>query len=338
MDFPWITIVIPTYKRPALLKKAIMSALNQTKKELIVLVLDNASGDETGSVVNEFCQKDLRVQYICHNENIGMLQNYQHGLNAVATDYFSFLSDDDLLMPNFCEIAFEGVSKYPEAAFFASSTIFFSQETGISCVDSISPLQHWPREGIYFPPFGLYEMIARYPVPTTVVFKRDTLSAVSIDFKNPIRWDCDFLFQLAGRFPIAISKQICGFYLNHPGSFSINCERSTCDSILRMIERVESFDFLTNKSRKKTVKLLQMEHLRVLFLCCLDLKKLSGLHKRIVLSIFKAPFSKFSVLMLLSLIPYLRRGLKIWKKNRDFRRKRKHSLHAYNELFKSVPQ
>lgn len=48
-----ITTVLPTYCRPALLRRAILSALGQKFSDIQVLVLDNASGDETEAVVRE---------------------------------------------------------------------------------------------------------------------------------------------------------------------------------------------------------------------------------------------------------------------------------------------
>src|SRR5579875_1770387 len=58
-----VTTVIPTFRRPHLLKRAIASALNQTYEAVAVEVFDNASGDETAAVVAEAASKDPRVRY-----------------------------------------------------------------------------------------------------------------------------------------------------------------------------------------------------------------------------------------------------------------------------------
>ncbi|RKX41747.1 MAG: glycosyltransferase family 2 protein, partial [Thermotogae bacterium] len=63
---PLITTIIPTYRRPKLLQRAIKSVLNQTYPHFQVCVYDNASGDETAEVVAEFAKKDPRVKYYCH--------------------------------------------------------------------------------------------------------------------------------------------------------------------------------------------------------------------------------------------------------------------------------
>jgi glycosyltransferase involved in cell wall biosynthesis len=70
---PLITVIIPTYRRPKMLGRAIRSVLNQTFPDLQVCVYDNASGDETTQVVVEFAERDSRVRYHCHAANIGAI-------------------------------------------------------------------------------------------------------------------------------------------------------------------------------------------------------------------------------------------------------------------------
>ena len=68
---PLITTIIPTYQRPKLLRRAIKSGLNQNYPHFQVCVYDNASGDETETVVREFTAKDSRIQYFRQEKNRG---------------------------------------------------------------------------------------------------------------------------------------------------------------------------------------------------------------------------------------------------------------------------
>ena len=68
---PLITTIIPTYQRPKLLRRAIKSVLNQTYPHFQVCVYDNASGDETEAIVQEFIAKDSRIQYFRQEKNWG---------------------------------------------------------------------------------------------------------------------------------------------------------------------------------------------------------------------------------------------------------------------------
>lgn len=233
------TIIIPTYKRPALLQRAIDSARKQTWPDLSILVLDNASEDETKETVLKMQKKDARIQYVCHAQNIGMLSQYQYGIEHVQTEFFSFLSDDDLLLPSFCETSIRGFEQFPDCCFFASSSIIYSKLKGILKV----PLALWPTEGRYPPILGAYEMIGKYPVPNTVAFRKSFLSTVFVDTQNSARWDCDFLLQLSSRFPFAISKKVTGIFFSHPGSFTSSMTHNVSyNSMLRIIERAPTIE------------------------------------------------------------------------------------------------
>ncbi len=250
MHSPTATIIIPTYKRPHLVGRAIQSALKQTYPDVQILVLDNASNDSTSEIVAKLMLHDSRIQYVCHKENIGMLSNYQYGLNHVETDYFSFLSDDDLLLPNFIEESLKGMNNYPDIAFFATSTKIYSDAGKLLG----EPLANWPREGLYMPPLSLYQMINQYPVPDTVMFRKKFLAHISIDFENPVFWDCDFLIQIAAQYPIAISKTQCGIFNLHPQSFSSLQEvKQQFRAFHRLVERIYSFSFLTNNQKEIAV-------------------------------------------------------------------------------------
>lgn len=118
-----ITTVLPTFKRPALLKRAIESVLAQSYKELIVCVYDNASGDETEEIVKGYIKFDTRVRYYKNSENIGALANIKQGINAVTTPYYSLLSDDDFLLPDFYEKAMNAFEVTPSASAVCSKTM-----------------------------------------------------------------------------------------------------------------------------------------------------------------------------------------------------------------------
>ena len=153
---PMITTIIPTYRRPDMLRRAIKSVLNQTYRNLQVCVYDDASGDETASVVAELQKEDSRVKYFCHPKNIGGDENYVYGMGHVDTPFFSFLADDDVLLPNFYQLAMDNFNKYPDAMLFAGTTIPMSNDGGI--LNRPFP-SSWRRYGYYVEPTGMLEML-----------------------------------------------------------------------------------------------------------------------------------------------------------------------------------
>ena len=99
---PLVTIGIPTYNRAnSFLPLALNNALNQTYKNIEIVVSDNNSSDNTESVVTSHL--DSRLKYFKHSKNIGPINNFNYCLEQAQGDYFSLLQDDDLIDPDFVE-------------------------------------------------------------------------------------------------------------------------------------------------------------------------------------------------------------------------------------------
>ena len=110
-----LTFVIPTRNRAPYLQQAISSALGQTEKEIIVLVLDNASDDATPEVVAGF--EDSRIIYVRHENNIGIIQNWNYGLQFASTPFINILGDDDILHSEFASRSLAALRECHTAAF-----------------------------------------------------------------------------------------------------------------------------------------------------------------------------------------------------------------------------
>ena len=252
---PLITKIVPTFRRPRLLKRALASVLKQTYPHFQVCVYDNASGDETGEVVKAFQRNDSRVKYHCHPENIGMMGNYEYAFKEVQTPYFSVLSDDDLLFPWFFEEMLKELEQHPAAAFCAGSAIIMSEKGKVIRV----PLDLWPREGCYPPQEGTLEMISKYPVPMCILFRSSVLQEFPIDKNNALTWDCDFLLQIASRHPILIKKRPCGIFLSHEASYSKAQDYTKWECSYSLLQnRVAANADLADSIREKAVQAIEL--------------------------------------------------------------------------------
>jgi hypothetical protein len=247
---PVITTVIPTFRRPRLLERAIRSVLRQTYPNFKICVYDNASGDGTSEVVARLANEDSRVQYHCHSENIGAYANFVYGLAAVNTPYFSVLSDDDILLPECFETAFNGFDRFPDAAFSGGSTITSSDAGEVLAV----PVSLWKREGYYSPPDGLLEIFgARNPTWTSIVFQKSAFDAVGgLDSDSGELADVDLVFRIAVRFPFVISKKPCGIYVSHGETYSNSVRmRTMWPGWLKVIQNVSECEEIPMDIRVK---------------------------------------------------------------------------------------
>jgi len=92
---PSVSVAIPTFRRLALLKRAVESALAQDHPDLQVIVSDNASGDGTAEWLRSL--DDPRLTVLTGDVNVGMVGNWDACLRAARGECFVLLSDDDAL-------------------------------------------------------------------------------------------------------------------------------------------------------------------------------------------------------------------------------------------------
>lgn len=94
---PTVSIIIPTFNREKLVCKAIKSVLNQTFSDFELIVVDDASTDQTKDVVGDF--NDERIQYLRHAQNAGVCAARNTGLAVAQGRYVAFLDSDDEWLP-----------------------------------------------------------------------------------------------------------------------------------------------------------------------------------------------------------------------------------------------
>jgi glycosyltransferase involved in cell wall biosynthesis len=94
-----VDVVVPCYNYGRFLADAVESVLNQEGVNLHVLIIDNASEDDSLEVASELAARDRRVKVIAHSVNRGHTSSYNEGIDKASAEYFLILDADDLLAP-----------------------------------------------------------------------------------------------------------------------------------------------------------------------------------------------------------------------------------------------
>ncbi len=94
---PLVSVVVITFNRASLLKRALNSVFKQTFQNFEVVLVDDASNDNTLEVISDF--SDERIIYIRHDENKGEAISRNTGVRNVKGKYIAFLDDDDVWLP-----------------------------------------------------------------------------------------------------------------------------------------------------------------------------------------------------------------------------------------------
>jgi glycosyltransferase involved in cell wall biosynthesis len=94
---PKVSVIIPTHNRASFLPAAVQSVLNQTFQDFEVIVVDDASDDETPAVMRSFT--DPRITYVRHDSNKGQGETRNDGIRRATGEYIALLDDDDEWLP-----------------------------------------------------------------------------------------------------------------------------------------------------------------------------------------------------------------------------------------------
>jgi glycosyltransferase involved in cell wall biosynthesis len=111
---PLVSVVIPTHNRAHLLGRAVNSVLRQTFVDFELIVVDDASTDDTASVIGSL--HDQRIKYTRHGLNLGAPAARNTGILSAQGDYIGLLDDDDEWYPEKLEKQVLKFSKVSEAA------------------------------------------------------------------------------------------------------------------------------------------------------------------------------------------------------------------------------
>jgi glycosyltransferase involved in cell wall biosynthesis len=95
---PAVSVCIPTYRGAAHIAETIESALAQTFADFELVIVDDASPDETGQVVARY--RDARLRYVRSERNAGVEENWNRCLRYARGRYFKLLPHDDLIAPD----------------------------------------------------------------------------------------------------------------------------------------------------------------------------------------------------------------------------------------------
>lgn len=135
-----VTVIVRTYNRCNLLSRALQSIVDQKfdHNDMQVVVVDDASIDNTKDIVSEFSSK-LNINYLKHAQNMGVAASLQDGIKAADSKYIMLLDDDDLYHPGMVRTCLNVMENDEELSFVYTNWVEKDALTGqetIVCAQS----------------------------------------------------------------------------------------------------------------------------------------------------------------------------------------------------------
>jgi glycosyltransferase involved in cell wall biosynthesis len=118
-----VDVFVPCYRYGRFLRECVESVLNQSGVNVRVLIIDDASPDDTAEVAAALAAEDPGVSFVRHAENTGHIATYNEGIEWASADYMLLLSADDYLLPGALSRAADLMDAHPEVGFIFGNAI-----------------------------------------------------------------------------------------------------------------------------------------------------------------------------------------------------------------------
>jgi glycosyltransferase involved in cell wall biosynthesis len=125
MDNILVSILIPVYNRENLIENTVKSAINQTYKNIEIIIVDNKSTDNTWLVLEKLAIEDERIKIFQNHTNVGPVRNWKRCIDEARGAYGKILWSDDLIASDFLEKTITLLSDNNIGFVFTGTEIFF---------------------------------------------------------------------------------------------------------------------------------------------------------------------------------------------------------------------
>lgn len=106
-----VSIIVPVYNVEDYLEKCIVSLINQTFKNIEILLIDDGSTDNSGTICDKYKELDNRIK-VFHKKNGGLANVRNYGIAHANGEYIAFVDSDDYVDHDYIECFISGVTKY----------------------------------------------------------------------------------------------------------------------------------------------------------------------------------------------------------------------------------
>jgi GT2 family glycosyltransferase len=125
-----VDVIVPCYNYGRFLRGCVESVLSQAGPRVRVLIIDDASPDNSVEVAADLVKGDARVTLLRHSTNRGHIVTYNEGLDWVSAKYLLLLSADDYLLPGALDRATALMNTHPQVGFTYGGAIMLDSESG----------------------------------------------------------------------------------------------------------------------------------------------------------------------------------------------------------------
>jgi glycosyltransferase involved in cell wall biosynthesis len=242
-NIPKTSVIVPIYNKELFLRKCISSILEQTEKNIEMILVDDGSTDNSSKICKEFAEKDSRILYK-RKENGGLTSARNYGRRYASGDYIAFVDPDDYIDAE----TFEQMLKNSNNADIIIGGLI--HETGKKRAMQIMPKalgNFYEGENIrkiILPLFLIYEKHPLLAQLGIFLFKRKFLEEKKIISDESITYSEDWLFSLEALLKsksVAIQNKAHYHYVHNSLGLTENYNPKVAADYIKILQKLEKF-------------------------------------------------------------------------------------------------
>lgn len=222
-SFPLVTVLMPVYNSEKYLFEALMSIVNQSYKNLEILVINDGSQDKSKDVINLF--SDSRIVYLENEKNLGLITTLNIGLKKASGKYIVRMDADDISFPDRIENQISFLEKNPEVLLVGGDHTILGEDRLVSYHQNYKTINS----------VMLFESPVAHPC---FAFRKDIIPSINYNECYPSAEDYKFLRDIAKRGRITNLDKVVLQYRKHDAqisSTSFNTQKDTHSKIVAEI-------------------------------------------------------------------------------------------------------
>ena len=272
-----VSVIVPVYNVEKYLRKCLDSIINQTLKDIEIILVNDGSTDSSLSICEEYAEKDKRI-IVISKENAGPSHTRNAGLKTAKGEYISFVDSDDYIEENMLETLYNlGKKSSADIVFCNNDIVPFDK---FEC----SPYPYPTGKTVYVSEFKSDINYFQHGDITFVwrkIYRRNFLSLNNIFFDDTLRFSEDKIFTALC---LQHAKSICGtdkilyhyvlredslvnIYILNILDIFYNLNKEILENYKNMShEEFEKyiFRYLCNKERRPYKKMTKKEKIRLI--------------------------------------------------------------------------
>lgn len=253
MNQPLVSIIIPSYNHEKYVEQAIMSIIDQTYRNLELIIIDDGSVDESPYVIKELVNKiDSSKKIIFEiQDNMGLSKTLNKAIRMANGEYIAILASDDMYLPNKIEECVNVLSNAESNVCAVFSNGFIINENGVK--------MHQFYDNKHKKPWGknVYKelLLGNWIAALSLLYRKSSLLECGLFDENLEIEDYDMLLRLAKIFELKYISKPLVLYRMHGLNCSNNKEKMNehLESIYKKHKDLYSYKKYTLALKNKNI-------------------------------------------------------------------------------------